>query len=127
MLRAAALADKGSAQRAVAAGFSAAEENTASLVALGLCAWRVRELELARRALERAAQLWSSISTNQCSAYHAVLARFHLGGVRAELGDRAGARAAYEAFLRCWSDPDRPVPEVAAARKLLEAGTLAAP
>jgi serine/threonine protein kinase/tetratricopeptide (TPR) repeat protein len=125
MLRAAAVADRGSAHQAVAAGFSAFEENTASLVALGLCAWRVRELELARRSLERAARRWSSVTSNQASPYHAVLARFHLGGVLAELGDRAAARAAYEAFLRCWSDPDRPVPEVAVARQVLAGDALA--
>jgi hypothetical protein len=127
MLRAAALADGGAAHKAVAAGFSAFEENTASLVALGLCAWRVRELDLARRSLERATHRWSPVGSNQSSPYHAVLARFHLAGVLAELGERTAARAAYEAFLRCWSDPDRPVPEVAAARKLLEGDALAAP
>jgi predicted ATPase/predicted Ser/Thr protein kinase len=120
MLRAAALAGVGSPAEAVAAGFSASEENTASLVALGLCAWRVRELELARRSLERASRRWSIISSNQGSPYHAVLARFHLAGVLAELGEHAASRAAYEAFLRCWADPDRPIPEVTAARKALD-------
>ncbi len=124
MLRAAAMADCGSPHKAVAAGFSAFEENTASLVALGLCAWRVRELDLARRSLEWATHRWSPISSNQSSPYHAVLARFHLAGVLADLGDRAAARAAYEAFLRCWSDPDRPVPEVAVARKMLDGDAL---
>jgi hypothetical protein len=120
MLRAAAVADCGSPHKAVAAGFSAFEENTASLVALGLCALRLRELELARRSLERATQIWSSMLGTQNSPYHAVLARFHLAGVVAELGDLAGARGWYEAFLRCWGDADRPIPEVASARKLLE-------
>jgi tetratricopeptide (TPR) repeat protein/predicted Ser/Thr protein kinase len=120
MLRAAALASVGSPEEAVAAGFSAFEENTASLVALGLCAWRVRELELARRSLERAARRSSIVSSNQGSPYHAVLARFHLASVLAELGEHAAARGAYEAFLRCWADPDRPIPEVAAARKVLD-------
>jgi hypothetical protein len=69
--------------------------------------------------------MWSSLASNQSSPYHAVLARFHLAGVLAELGDRAAARAAYEAFLRCWSDPDRPVSEVAVARKMLEGDALA--
>ncbi len=124
MLRAAAVADCGSAPRAVAAGFSAFEENTASLVALGLCAWRVRELDLARRSFERATQRWSSTTSNQSSPYHAILARFHLGGVLDELGDHAAARAAYEAFLRCWSDPDRPIPEVEIARRRLERDSL---
>ena len=120
MLRAAAVAGCGDPEAAVAAGFSAFEENTASLVALGLSARRVGELELARRSLERATQRWSSINSNQNSPYHAVLARFHLAGVLADLGDRAAARAAYEAFLRCWSDPDRPIPEITAARWLLD-------
>ncbi|HWU89369.1 MAG TPA: serine/threonine-protein kinase [Kofleriaceae bacterium] len=118
MLRAAALAERGSPHEAVAAGFSAFEENTASLVALGLCARRVGELGLARRSLERATWRWSSVNNNQSSPYHAVLARFHLAGVLAELRDHAAARGAYEAFLRCWSEPDRPVPEVAIARKM---------
>ncbi len=120
MLRAAAVADCGSAHKAVAAGFSAFEENTASLVAFALCACRVGEIELARRSLERAVGLWSSLLSNQNSPYHAVLARFHLAGVLFEMGERAASRAAYEAFLRCWSDPDRPIPEVGIARRMLE-------
>jgi tetratricopeptide (TPR) repeat protein len=126
MLRAAAAAGCGDPEAAVAAGFSAFEENTASLLALGLCARRVGELELARRSLERATHRWSSINNNQNSPYHAVLARFHLGGVLADMGDRAGARAAYESFLRCWSEPDRPIPEVTATRWLLEDAAMAA-
>jgi len=126
MLRAAAVAGCGDPEAAVAAGFSAHEENTASLVALGLCARRVGEVELARRSLERATQRWSSINCNQNSPYHAVLARFHLAGVLADAGDRAASRTAYEAFLRCWSDPDRPIPEITAARWHLEAPALAA-
>jgi tetratricopeptide (TPR) repeat protein len=120
MLRAAAVAGCGDPEVAVAAGFSAFEENTASLVALGLSARRVGELELARRSLERATQRWSSINSNQNSPYHAVLARFHVAGVLADLGDRGSARAAYESFLRCWSEPDRPIPEITAARWLLD-------
>jgi serine/threonine protein kinase/tetratricopeptide (TPR) repeat protein len=120
MLRAAAVAGCGDPEAAVAAGFSAFEENTASLVALGLCARRVGELELAQRSLERATQRWSSINSNQNSPYHAVLARFHLAGVLADQGDRAAAHAGYEAFLRCWSDPDRPIPEITAARWLVD-------
>ena len=120
MLRAAAVAGCGDPEIAVAAGFSAFEENTASLVSLGLSARRVGELELARRSLERATQRWSSINSNQNSPYHAVLARFHVAGVLADLGDRAAARAAYESFLRCWSEPDRPIPEITAARWLLD-------
>ncbi len=120
MLRAAAVADCGSAHKAVAAGFSAFEENTASLVAFALCACRIGEIELARRSLERAVGLWSSLLSNQNSPYHAVLARFHLAGVLFEMGERAASRAAYEAFLRCWSDPDRPIPEVGIARRMLE-------
>ncbi len=120
MLRAAAVAGCGDPEAAGAAGFSAFEENTASLVALGRSARRVGELELARRSLERATQRWSSVNSNQNSPYHAVLARFHLAGVLADQGDRAGARASYEAFLRCWSDPDRPIPEITAARWLLD-------
>jgi tetratricopeptide (TPR) repeat protein/predicted Ser/Thr protein kinase len=125
MLRAAALADCGPPHKAVAAGFSTLEENTASLVAFGLCAWRMHELTLARRSLERATRLWSSVGYNQSSAYHAILARFHLAGVLGELGEHAAACAAYEAFLRCWSDPDRPIPEVAIARKMLASGSAA--
>jgi tetratricopeptide (TPR) repeat protein len=123
MLRVAALAGAGSMHDAVAAGFSTCEESTASLVALGLCARRVRELPLARRSFERAIRRWSSVTSNQSSPYHAVLARFHLAGVLDELGERAGARAAYEAFLRCWADPDRPIPEVAVARRKLDLAT----
>jgi tRNA A-37 threonylcarbamoyl transferase component Bud32 len=119
MLRAAALAGHGSPHTAVAAGFSATEENTASLVTFGLCARNVRELALARWSFERASRQWTSLTNNQCSSYHAVLARFHLAGVLDELGEHAAAHAAYEAFLRCWSNADRPVPEVAIARRTL--------
>jgi len=119
MLRAAALADVGSPHRAVAAGFSPFEENGASLVAFGLCAMRLDELELARRSFERATRMGSSPLTNQASPYHAVLARFHLASVLAGLGDRAGARALLESFLRCWGDADRPIPEVASARAVI--------
>ena len=83
-------------------------------------AWGIGELELARRSLERATQRWSSINSKQNSPYHAVLVRFHLADVLSEMGDRTTARAGYEAFLRCWSDPDRPIPEITAARWLLD-------
>jgi hypothetical protein len=119
MLRAAALADLGSPHRAVAAGFSPFEENAASLVAFGVCAMRLDELELARKSFERATRRGSSPLTNQSSPYHAVLARFHLASVLAGLGDRAGARALLESFLRCWGDADRPVSEVASARAVI--------
>jgi len=121
MLRAAALADCGSPHAAVAAGFSTIEENTASLVAFGICAQRVHELALARRSLALATRRWSSINNNQSSPYHAVLAQFHLAGVLAELGEHAAARASFEAFLRCWPAPDRHVPEITIARMMLEA------
>jgi hypothetical protein len=119
ILRVAATTDRDLAHKAVAAGFSAFEENTASLVAFGLCAWRVNALDLARRSLERAARRWSSIASNQASPYHAILARFHLASVLAALGEHPAARASCEAFLRLWSNPDRPIPEVALARRLL--------
>ena len=120
ILRIAAVAGLGSPEAAVAAGFSSSEENTASLVALGLCARRVQELELARWSFERASRQWTSISNNQSSPYHAVLAKFHLADVLEALGQHAAARAAYEAFLRCWASPDRVIPEVALARRALE-------
>jgi tetratricopeptide (TPR) repeat protein len=118
MLRMAAIADCGSPHKAVAAGFSAWEENTASLLALGLCAMRLRELELAARSLERAMHQWSSLLGNQNCPYHAVLARFHLAGVVAELGDRPRARALLDSFVRSWGAADRPIPEVAQARQV---------
>jgi tetratricopeptide (TPR) repeat protein len=119
MLRAAALADLGPPHRAVAAGFSPFEENTASLVAFGLCAMRLDELDLARKSFERATQTGGGLLNTQSSPYHAVLARFHLASVLAGLGDRAGARALLESFLRCWGGADRPVPEVASARAVI--------
>lgn len=75
---------------------------------------------------KRAARRGSSGITKQGSPYHAALARFHLGKVLAALGDAAAARAraAYAAFLRCWAEPDRPVLEVAAARRRLAPGGL---
>jgi tetratricopeptide (TPR) repeat protein len=120
ILRAAAVAGYGSAREAVDAGLSALEDDTASLLAFGLCARRVREFDLVRRSLERAASNWSSFYSNQSSPYHAILARFHLAGVLDELGDHAAARTAYEGFLRCWSEPNRPIPEVAMARERLK-------
>jgi hypothetical protein len=120
MLRSAALADLGSPHRAVAAGFSPFEENTASLVAFGLCAMRLAELELARRSFERATRMGSHMLSNQSSPYHAVLARFHLAGVLAAIGDRANARGLLESFLRSWGAADRPIAEVANARTVID-------
>ena len=74
---------------------------------------------LARRSLEKAAWLWSSAVSHQASPYHAILARFHLGNVLADAGDRAAARDAYATFLRFWDRADRPIPEVALARRAL--------
>ncbi|HTR54071.1 MAG TPA: protein kinase [Kofleriaceae bacterium] len=119
MLRAGALAGRIAHAEAVAAGFSADEENPAALLAFGLCARHEGELALARRSLDAATRQWSSTYSNQASPYPAVLARFHLAGVLAELGDRAGARTQYERFLRCWGNADRPLPEVVAARRAL--------
>ena len=85
-----------------------------------MCAWKIRELDLARRSFERASRVWSSLQSTQNSPYHAVLARYHLAGVHLELGDKPTARRWYEAFLRCWSDPDRPVAEAGIARRLLD-------
>lgn len=125
MLRAAAVAGRGSPVDAVAAGFSADEGNPASLVALGICARGAGELGLAQRSLECATRLWSSSLTNQSSAYAAVLAQFHLAGVLADQGQAERSRALYETFLGHWGEADRPVPEVAVARQAVMLGSRA--
>jgi serine/threonine protein kinase/tetratricopeptide (TPR) repeat protein len=119
MLRMAALGDPSLARAVVDAGFTSNEDNTASLLALGICARGVGELALARKSFEIACRLWSSTMTNQPSPYHAVLAQYHLARTLAELGEIALARAHYEAFLKSWGDADRPIAEVALARKAL--------
>ncbi len=121
MLRFGALGNCASYKDAVAAGLSPREINTDSLVAFGRCADHEHDLPLARRSFELAARLWSSVWSRQASPYHAVLARYYLAGVLAELGDRAGARAQYERFLHAWQHGDREVPEVALAVRALAA------
>jgi tetratricopeptide (TPR) repeat protein len=117
--RAGALAGQVALADAVAAGFSADESSPATLLDFGICAHRAGELDLARRALDKAIWQWSSALGHQASPYPAILARFHLGNVMTTAGDRAAARAAYDAFLRCWGNADRPIPEVALARRAL--------
>jgi tetratricopeptide (TPR) repeat protein len=121
MLRSAGGAGRVSDRDVVAAGFTANEANAGSLIALGISARRVGELELARRSFEMAVPLWSSMLSNVASPVDSILARYHLAGVLAETGDVAGARAQYEAFLRRWSSADRPVSEVALARRAVAA------
>jgi tetratricopeptide (TPR) repeat protein len=119
MLRNVALVDPSLARSVVDAGFAGNEDNTASLLALGICARREGELAIARKSFETARRLWSSVLSNQASPYHAVLAQYHLASTLAELGDAEGARAHYEGFVRAWGDADRPIAEVALARKAL--------
>ncbi len=119
MLRHVALVDPAFSRAAVDSGFASNDDNTASYVALGICARREGELAIARRSFETARRLWSSVSSNQPSPYHAVLAQYHLASTLAELGDAPAARLHYEAFLRAWGDADRPIAEVALARKAI--------
>ena len=105
---------------AVAEGLGPTEEDPAALVALGRCARAQGQLDLARRSLDLASRLWSSWLGRQASPYDAVVARFELAGVLAELHDPS-ARAQYERALRAWGHADRALPIVEAAGSALGA------
>jgi tetratricopeptide (TPR) repeat protein len=122
-LRLAAKAGCATCADVVRAGALSAFEYTGYPVRLfAECAEREGDFARARAALMRLLTL-SDLSINQAS-YGAtpvdyVLAHFQLGRVLAELGDRAGARAEYEVFLRHWGNADRKIPEVDEARRAL--------
>jgi tetratricopeptide (TPR) repeat protein len=120
-LRSAAEVGCASCADAVHAGLASSERSPASLVRFGLCAEQIGELALARESLDRASRLTISMLSPQASPYDALRARAHLARVLAKSGDRAAARREYEAFLAAWGNADRPVPEVAAARRELAA------
>ena len=103
----------------VAAGFERLESDPETLVALGRCARGRDQLVIARRAFERATQLWITWTNHDASPYFAVLAHYELARVLAAQGEAAAARAEYERFLRYWSHADRAVPELAEAQHAL--------
>jgi serine/threonine protein kinase/tetratricopeptide (TPR) repeat protein len=119
VLRAAASAGCATCADVVQAGLASSEQSAGSLLAFARCAVAQGELDLAERAIRRATLLSVSFVGPQASPYHAILARLELARVLVRTGDREGARTAYDAFLAAWGAADRPLPEVAAARKEL--------
>jgi tetratricopeptide (TPR) repeat protein len=103
----------------VADGFSGTETSAESLLAFGRCARVTGQLDLARRAFERAAAMWSSWNNALASPVHAILAWYELGLVETALKNTVGAREAFRRFLRAWGRPDRALPEVADAQRIL--------
>jgi hypothetical protein len=106
-------------EQVVRAGMSPFEDSPRSLYLFARCAERQGQLELARDALKPVDEpattdlLSTSLVT---SAFYFVSARLVRARVLARLGDAAGARAEYQAFINAWGHADRPVPEVAEAR-----------
>jgi hypothetical protein len=121
MLRLAAARGCAPCAEVVSSGLASNEQSSASLLEFGKCALAQGELDLATRAIRSASRLSVNMLGPQASPYHAILARYHLAHVLGRAGKTGEARAEYEQFLRSWGDADRPVPEVALARKELAA------
>jgi tetratricopeptide (TPR) repeat protein len=98
----------------VTAGMSADEGNSDSLLAFALCAEDSGDLDLARRAIERAT-LPTTLQVEP-SPYHWTLAELRLARILAKQGQTEPARALYKKFIDRWSKADRIVPEIAAAK-----------
>jgi tetratricopeptide (TPR) repeat protein len=122
MLRSAAEAGCGSCAEALRAGRSGDELSTSSLLRLGICAEREGAFPQARDALVDARLRLTLLGIRTMeSAFHTVVASFHLARVLARLGERDAARAEYQRFLDRWGHADRPLPEVDEARRALQA------
>ncbi len=111
-------ADRGCASCAEATrvGISAGEDNTRSLFYFGVCAEREGSLKLAEDTFRGLRGLYGSRS-----AFHSVLARFHLGRVLDRQGQKDAARAEYRDFLAHWEHADVALPEIEEARRALAA------
>ncbi|MDB4967073.1 MAG: Fis family transcriptional regulator [Myxococcales bacterium] len=92
-----------------------------SLYRFGMCAASENALALARDAFNRVRTLrHTSIDAGTASAeVFAVLARYQLGRVLERMGDRNGARAAFEDFLGRWGHADRRLGEVEDAQRAI--------
>ncbi|MEO8699810.1 MAG: protein kinase [Kofleriaceae bacterium] len=117
MVRAASEVGCATCAEVVAAGLSSDETSARSLIALGLCAERRGNLDMARLSLERAAG--SGQLQPERSPYHETVALLHLARVVAKQGDRARAKALYTELLDRWGRADRVLPEVTEARAAL--------
>ena len=122
LLRAAAEAGCARCADVVQAGRSASELSARSLYRFGVCAEKEGALELARDAFEqlRRVRTWATHPPPHLSStVHSILARYHLARVLSRLGKPAEARHQLESFLARWEHADRPLAEVADARKRL--------
>jgi tetratricopeptide (TPR) repeat protein len=92
-----------------------------SLYRFGVCAASENALPLARDAFDRVRSLrHTSVDAGTASSeVYAVLARYQLGKVLERMGDRNGARAAFEDFLGRWGHADRRLTEVEDAQRAL--------
>ena len=109
-------------EEVVRAGLAPYELDAESLMRFGRCAVAAGAPDLARRAFEQAAGMFALVSSNYGAygaTYHSVLARLRLAEVAAAEGDRARATALVQSFLAAWGHADRPLPEVALARRHL--------
>jgi tetratricopeptide (TPR) repeat protein len=103
-------------------GTSADERDQHGLYQLGLCAMEEHALGLARQSFERVRVLRNSAidGTGAAPEVFSVLARYQLGRVLERLGDKPGAKAAYDDFLSHWGHADRQLLEVDDAGHALE-------
>ena len=115
MIRASASAGCGSCAEVVAAGATADESDREYLVLYARCAEHEGDLDRAGAAYERAIRSGFYGEVSPVYVMRALLGRAR---VLARQGDKAGARAQLAIYLGRWGAADRPVPEVAEARKL---------
>ena len=106
-------------------GLSPYERSAASLFAVGACAEKLGNLELARDTFTRALplRLLAVHVTDEPATVYAILSRYHLGVVLERMGQHAEARAELRRFLDAWGHVDRSLGEVADARRRLAAAT----
>jgi len=97
------------------------EDSVPSIFRFGRCAEEQGAWQLAADAFGRIRAVRGAAISEQpsISAYHSVLARYHLGRVRERQGNAAAARAEYRSFLDHWGHADRPIREVDEARAAL--------
>jgi tetratricopeptide (TPR) repeat protein len=104
-------------------GLSNYEHHTSLLFAFGRCAEEAGDLALARDIFSRAAvqRVYSVNVVEFPSTVYSILSHYHLGLVLAKMGRTAESHTELQRFLAAWEHVDRPIPEVADARRRLDA------